>query len=177
MTTSINLLFSFYQPLTIIIPSHETDQMHDSSTQIKIFLDIKRAISNRNSRITLFASDVRHKSISIIPYTNNEYTSINPDVDPITQLYDNKLRIEISNAIIILQTTFMQDFEEYINSMQKLIGSLISNFTTNPLSEPLLYFIQKQTRLYISTDGSRTNTESEYSWIISLLDGTVMVSD
>ena len=59
--------------------------MHDSSTQIKIFLDIKRAISNRNSRITQwFASDVRHKSISIIPYTNNKYTSINPDVDPIT---------------------------------------------------------------------------------------------
>ena len=61
--------------------------------------------------------------------------------------------------------------------MQKWIGSLISNFTTNPLSEPLLYFIQKQTRLYISTDGSRTNTESGYSWIISLLDGTVMVSN
>ena len=82
----------------------------------------------------------------------------------------------MSNAIIIPQATFIQDFEDHISSIPKWISSLISNFTTNPLSEILLYDIQQKTRLYISTNGSKTNSKSEDSWIISLPDGTIIIS-
>ena len=39
-----------------------------------------------------------------------------------------------------------------------------------------MQFIQQKTPLYISTDGSRTNKKSGGSWIISLVDGTSIVS-
>jgi len=71
---------------------------------------------------------------------------------------------------------YFQYFENYIQSMHNLISKLISNFTTNPLLETLVHYIQQQTPLYTSTDGSRTNKKSGGSWIISLSDGIAIVS-
>ena len=71
---------------------------------------------------------------------------------------------------------YFQYFENYIQSMHNLISKLIYNFTTNPLLETLVHYIQQQTPLYTSTDGSRTNKKSGGSWIISLSDGIAIVS-
>ena len=62
--------------------------------------------------------------------------------------------------------------------MPNWISKLISNFTTNPLSETSVHYIQQHTPLYIhiSTEGSRTNTKSGGRWTISLSDGTAIVS-
>ena len=60
--------------------------------------------------------------------------------------------------------------------MPSWISNLISNFTTNPLSETLVHYIEQQTPLYISTDGSRTHKKSGGGWIISLTDGTKIIS-
>ena len=68
-----------------------------------------------------------------------------------------------------------QDFKDYIQSMPHWINNLISNFTTNPLSETWVHYIQQQNPPYISTDGSRINKKSGGSWIISLSDGTAIV--
>ena len=60
--------------------------------------------------------------------------------------------------------------------MPSLISNLTYNFTTNPLSEMLVYYIQQFTPLYISTDGSRTRKKNRGEWIISLIDGTKIIS-
>ena len=85
-------------------------------------------------------------------------------------------KIEPSTAIIPPSRTFCNAFADYIQSLPQWISKLISNFRTNPLSDSLVQYIQQQTPLYISTDGSRTNKKSGGSWIISIIDGTEIVS-
>ena len=60
--------------------------------------------------------------------------------------------------------------------MPNWISKLVSNFTTNPLSETVVDYIQQQNPLYISIDGSRINKKNGSSCIISLSDGTAIVS-
>ena len=54
-----------------------------------------------------------------------------PDAYTITPINDTTFRIEMSNVIIIPQTTFIHNFEDYISLMPKWSSSLIFNFKTN----------------------------------------------
>ena len=124
-----------------------------------------------------FASKPIRKLISIIPSTNSKCISLPPDVYPIIPIDQTTFKIEPSTAIVISSPNFCTDFEDYIQSLPQWISTLISNFRTSPLADSLVQYIQQQTRLYISTDGSTTNRKSGGSWIVSLNDGTEIVSD
>ena len=93
--------------------------------------------------------DIHRKSIPVPPSTHIYYNSIPPDAYPINPTNRNTFQIEASSSIILPIKTLFQDFENYIQSMPKGISKLISNFTTNPLSKTLVYYIQQQTSLYI----------------------------
>ena len=68
-----------------------------------------------------FASDIQYNPIFLISYTNSNCISIPPDVYPINKLQDSKFQIETSNAIVIPNKTFIQDFKDYIRSMPQWI--------------------------------------------------------
>ena len=123
-----------------------------------------------------FASAITREYISLLPSTNSTCIRIPPDAYPIKKITPNTFQIEPSTANITPSRTFFKDFEDYIQSMPSWISKPISNFDTNQLSENLVHYIQQQTPLYISTDGSRTNKKSGGDWIISLTDGTEIVS-
>ena len=127
------------------------------------------------TNIKWFASAITRKSILILPSTICNYTNIPSDAYPIKQLNPISFHIETSTAIITPSRTFFHDFADYIKSMPSWISSLISNFTTNPLSDILVHYIQHQTPLYISNDRSRTHKKSGGGWTISLTDGTEII--
>ena len=60
--------------------------------------------------------------------------------------------------------------------MSRWIFLLIQNYTVHPSSDSLFYHICHQFQLLIITDGSRTHNKSGGSWIITLSDGTKLVS-
>ena len=123
-----------------------------------------------------FVTEQGISSLVTVPDTTESCDVIPTNAYPIRICPDNSFKFYSQHEPILSNPAQLQDFNDYIQSMSRWIVLLIRHYTVHPSSDSLLCHICHQSKLLISTDGSKTHNKSGESWIIALTDGTKLVS-
>ena len=88
----------------------------------------------------------------------------------------NTFNIRINHHIPIYKQLLPVTWTKYLTTTSEWILHLLKNISINLEDEPLLYHIQQNIPLIISTDGAKDERNSGNRWIIALHSGKYIVS-
>ena len=123
-----------------------------------------------------FVNEKSTTSLTLITATTELCVDIPSDSYPILLCPNNSFKVYSQHEPIMANKAQIQDFSDYVKSIPEWIYLLIRHYTVHPSSHSLLYHILNTFQLLVSIDGSRTHNKSGGSWIISLPDGTKLIS-
>ena len=123
-----------------------------------------------------FVSEQSTSTLVEVPDSKELCTIIPYDAHPIHICTDHPFKFYSRHEPILSNPAKINEFTDYIQSMPRWIFLLLRSYTVHPSSDSLLQHICQQSQLLLSADGSRTHNKSGGSWIITLSDGTNLVS-
>ena len=153
---------------------------HFQHSQFHSFLNslsYKEIYHRHNNIVTQwFSSPITSQTINDIPYSQSICSDIPEDCFPIEeQTLKLSFTIKISHKLQKFINPIPKRLKEYNQQQPEWIQALTKHFDENQAVFPLFQYIQNNTPLIISSDGSKGERRSEGSWIIALEYGTHIV--
>lgn len=103
----------------------------------------------------LLSSSISSQTITTIPYFNEECIPIPKDLFPIHNLKENyNYKIYSSHRVKKFKSPIPKSWKYFHSQQPELIPSLIKHFKENSKVHPIPVYIQQNTSLDISIDGS-----------------------